>query len=278
MTDRIAELPVAVENTDPPQNCSCHPDNRPPVCQREHATTHCQLSYARVRIAELEALLASAGSADEPALDTVSRADVLRICKELGEIELDYILEGLPENARTREAAEAMSVRIRTAVSIMPSSNATPHASIAGRLLEKLEPIIAQIKDRRANLGAGDHLASFYLSDLETVVAAYEAAKEVSDQCSQSSIAGRLMAAVDERDMFLNPESLEQAADEIDCCPDCDHTWHEYDTNAGGCHASEKGDYCPNDVAETLRAIAKVAHEARAALDDAKAAGVTPEK
>lgn len=65
-------------------------------------------------------------------------------------------------------------------------------------------------------------------------------------------------AALDERDLFLNPDLLDQAAGEIDCCPDCERVWREYDTNASGCGASERGDYCPNDVAETLRALAKL--------------------
>jgi hypothetical protein len=56
------------------------------------------------------------------AADLVSRAEVIRICGELAKIELDYVLEGLPENARTREAAEAMAVRVKFAVAIMPSA------------------------------------------------------------------------------------------------------------------------------------------------------------
>lgn len=39
------------------------------------------------------------------------------------------------------------------------------------------------------------------------------------------------------------------------------------DGDAAGCGLSEKGGYCPNDVAETLRAVAKVA---RAALTGEK--------
>lgn len=70
-----------------------------------------------------------------------------------------------------------------------------------------------------------------------------------------------LSAALYERDMFLNPDALEEAADEIDCCSGCDHVWHESDTNASGCYASERGEYCPNDVAETLRALARVARK-----------------
>jgi len=65
--------------------------------------------------------------------------------------------------------------------------------------------------------------------------------------------------ALNERDFFINPPLLRQAADEIDCDGSCEHIWHEGDTNASGCKRSENGEYCPNDVAETLRALAKVA-------------------
>lgn len=59
--------------------------------------------------------------------DLISRSEVIRICKELGAIELDYVLEGIPENARSREASEAMATRIRCAVALMPISDATDH-------------------------------------------------------------------------------------------------------------------------------------------------------
>lgn len=76
-----------------------------------------------------------------------------------------------------------------------------------------------------------------------------------------------LLAALNERDLFINPDALDQAANEIDCgalTDGCDYCWHEWDTNAGGCWKSERGDYCPNDVAETLRALAKVARRSQA--------------
>lgn len=74
----------------------------------------------------------------------------------------------------------------------------------------------------------------------------------------------RLEAALNERDLFSNPDLLEKAADEIDCGADCEEVWREYDTNASGCRAYEAGKFCPNDIAETLRSVAKVA---RAALE-----------
>lgn len=68
-----------------------------------------------------------------------------------------------------------------------------------------------------------------------------------------------LREAVNERDLFINPDLLDQAADEIDCCPHCDCITREWDTNHTMCVKADKGEYCPNDLAETLRAIAKVA-------------------
>ena len=66
-----------------------------------------------------------------------------------------------------------------------------------------------------------------------------------------------VMQALHERGLFDAPELLEHAADEIDCGRECESIWWESDTNASGCHTSERGEYCPNDLAETLRALAK---------------------
>lgn len=46
------------------------------------------------------------------------------------------------------------------------------------------------------------------------------------------------------------PQNIKAVVDEIDCCPGCDHV-----SNGGTCIVSERGDYCPNDLAETLRQI-----------------------
>lgn len=67
-----------------------------------------------------------------------------------------------------------------------------------------------------------------------------------------------LEGALNERDLFINPEALEEAANEIDCGPDCECIYREHDVNFSMCLKSDKGEYCPNDVAETLRALAKV--------------------
>lgn len=70
-----------------------------------------------------------------------------------------------------------------------------------------------------------------------------------------------LKEALDSRCLYCNPQILRAIADEIDCDGQCEFIWREWDTNAGGCHKSERGDYCPNDLAETLRAVARVAEK-----------------
>lgn len=104
-----------------------------------------------------------------------------------------------------------------------------------------------------------DELRSFHDCQGLPMRDAYEVASEAEVE--------RLKAALNERDLFINPHLMEQAADEIDCGGFCENIWWESDTNASGCRKSEKGEYCPNDVAETLRAVAKVA---RAALTGEK--------
>lgn len=99
-------------------------------------------------------------------------------------------------------------------------------------------------------------------------IAAYEATLGIGEGGENVVVPTALMQALDERDLFLNPELLDQAAGAIDCDGLCEHAWREYDTNAAGCHAAERGDYCPNDVAETLRALAKVSRAMLAAEED----------
>ncbi|MBN9458485.1 MAG: hypothetical protein J0I54_17785 [Bosea sp.] len=66
--------------------------------------------------------------------------------------------------------------------------------------------------------------------------------------------------ALNHRDLFINPDFMEEIAGEIDCAGSgCEHVWSEWDTGASGCTVSEKGTYCPNDLAETLRELARVA-------------------
>ena len=77
-----------------------------------------------------------------------------------------------------------------------------------------------------------------------------------------------LREALDERGLFSNPDFMDEIANEIDCCPGCENVWWESDTNASGCGLSEKGGYCPNDLAETLRAVAKVARAALSKKDN----------
>lgn len=96
------------------------------------------------------------------------------------------------------------------------------------------------------------------------------AGNEVVDRMdAQAERLKDLDRALNERDLFINPDAMDQAADEIDCggaTDGCGHCWQEWDTGAGGCRKSERGDYCPNDVAETLRALAKVARRATQSL------------
>jgi hypothetical protein len=47
------------------------------------------------------------------------------------------------------------------------------------------------------------------------------------------------------------PENIKAAVDEIDCCPGCEHT----SSSGSTCYKSERGEYCPFEVAETLRQI-----------------------
>jgi hypothetical protein len=120
-------------------------------------------------------------------------------------------------------------------------------------------PINKEVAELEAELDAARKAGSGALDEF----AAYGV--EQKDRANKAEADNaRLREALDVRDMLSNPDTLDVAADEIDCCPGCDCTWHEYDTNAGGCRTSERGGYCPNDLAETLRAIAKAAREALA--------------
>lgn len=65
--------------------------------------------------------------------------------------------------------------------------------------------------------------------------------------------------ALDEHGMWSNPDMFDQAAREIDCGAGCEHVWHESDTNAGGCHKADRGEFCPWEVAETLRGLERLA-------------------
>lgn len=39
------------------RSCACHPDDRPPVCQREFSTTHCRLAYAEKQLEEAKQII-----------------------------------------------------------------------------------------------------------------------------------------------------------------------------------------------------------------------------
>lgn len=47
------------------------------------------------------------------------------------------------------------------------------------------------------------------------------------------------------------PQNIEAVVKEIDCCPGCEYV----STSGSTCHQFERGEYCPNQLAETLREI-----------------------
>lgn len=71
-----------------------------------------------------------------------------------------------------------------------------------------------------------------------------------------------VIAALNEHDMWINPDDFDQAADEITCGA-LDHRC-EHARTGGGCYAEARGRYCPWRVAETLRALGKCARLAQA--------------
>lgn len=98
-----------------------------------------------------------------------------------------------------------------------------------------------------------------------------EATENLSICETQVAEVARLKEALDVRELFINPHLLEKYADEVDCCPGCDRESTDFDTGCSMCRASERGDYCPNNLAETLRAVAKVARQALTGeTDDAR--------
>lgn len=89
MTDDITQG----EGSGRPPGCSCHPDDRPPVCQKEHATTHCKLAYAEAEIREAREIVH-----DTPVL----KIDV-KVARMRGEIEaIEYTKKLVEWNTRAR--------------------------------------------------------------------------------------------------------------------------------------------------------------------------------
>lgn len=71
---------------------------------------------------------------------------------------------------------------------------------------------------------------------------------------------GHMRAALDlsyALQWLFNPETLERAAEKIDCGDGCENAWREYDTNATGCTMSDSAEGCPFELASDLREIAK---------------------
>lgn len=94
-----------------------------------------------------------------------------------------------------------------------------------------------------------------WLSRLDDA-ALIEASRRLSAEHVQHD-AQKLIGALDAHAMWINPQSFNEAAGEVDCggCRDgC--RWASRD---GPCRKSEAGEYCYNDLAETLRAVGVVA-------------------
>lgn len=131
------------------------------------------------------------------------------------------------------------------------------------RLLERATPGPWELRlyapqDGEDETVVGAHGQTLIKRDAKLIVEAFN--------CLPALIAGYrkgldLEAALNERDLFINPDILDEAADEIDCGAGCNHIWREHDTGAAGCGKADAGEYCPYDLAETLRAVAKVARQ-----------------
>lgn len=74
--------------------------------------------------------------ADDEGYDLVSRAEVLRVLRRLGEQDADLALYGAEDNARAREYGEAAMTRACCAVAIMPAATALTAAQARIRELE----------------------------------------------------------------------------------------------------------------------------------------------
>lgn len=129
---------------------------------------------------------------------------------------------------------------------------------------EERETCVENANDLRAGVGKlyGD-LDSFMRGQYASEILSYEAALAAAEARIE-----KLEGALNERDLFINPHLMEQAADEIECGASCENIRREYDTNVAWCRKSEKGEYCPNDLADTLRAVAKAARAALGETDD----------
>ena len=59
-------------------------------------------------------------------------------------------------------------------------------------------------------------------------------------------------------DLFLNPDLLEEQANEVDCdgARGCEWAYSEIGTNVCGCSKRESGEPCSNALAEMLRNLA----------------------
>jgi hypothetical protein len=64
--------------------------------------------------------------------EPVARSAVIKICQDVADTAIDYVLSGDPENSRNRESMEAAAVRIRDAVALLPSLYASTEGAVVG--------------------------------------------------------------------------------------------------------------------------------------------------
>lgn len=81
---------------------------------------------------------------------------------------------------------------------------------------------------------------------------------EVEGQ-GRNDLYNQIVTALDVQDMWHNPDTFHEAADKIDCGGGCPYLIHDHDVNYMNCSKAEEDGYCPYNVAETLRAIGRVA-------------------
>ncbi len=101
------------------------------------------IDATRAILEAYEAAKAAPAEGEENATDLVSRAEVLRVIRTLGEQDADLALYGAADNARAREYGEAAATRACCAIALMP----TP-APAEGREAVAVEP--EGIRDRIA--------------------------------------------------------------------------------------------------------------------------------
>jgi hypothetical protein len=170
---------------------------------------------------------------DEALIEALTQAAANYVACTIAENEIDMDRAEAALRARLASNAEALAKARETVDALQQAGE------LVTRRAEAAEGRIAELAQDRQ-----------ILDDLNTGLQdRAEAAEAALAECR---------AAMDERDLFSNPDILDKAASEIDCDGSCEHIYRESDTNFSMCTHAEKGEYCPNDIAETLRAMAKL--------------------